>query len=334
MQKVKERMRRAMDKEGCDSFVVSYSGGKDSTVLLHLSLELAKEENLKLIVVHSDTLVENPIVHEHAFSTLEKVKDYCYREGVKCEVKVATPDIKYTYWVNLIGKGYPLPSHRFRWCQDKLKIKPVKKVMKEIKDSVMFVGLRSDESHDRARSLKSRSRGDFRLEDNGIPVYAPMMDVSEEEIWEFLSNSEPPYDGSYKDVISIYKEARGECPLIPEKNGYRNGCGMRFGCWVCTLVREDKTLKNQIAFNRELKHLYEFRQFLIDLCNDPESRSGLNRKGEPVGYGKGALKISVRKKILEELLLLEKRLGKKLISSEELGLIKHIWEKDISLFGM
>lgn len=333
MERVKKRMREAVEKEGCGGFVVSYSGGKDSTVLLHHGLELAKERGLKIIVIHSDTLVENPVIHEHAFGTLERVKRYCQEEGIKCEVKVATPETRYTFWVNLIGKGYPLPSHRFRWCQDKLKIKPVKKVMKEIKDAVMFVGLRMDESHDRTRSLKKRAGEDFSLQSNGVPVYAPMMDVTEDEVWEFLLSEEPPYGGSYRTVVSIYKEARGECPLIPEKNLHRNGCGMRFGCWVCTLVREDKTLKNQISSNRELESLYEFRQFLIEVCGNPENRSGINRKGEHVGYGRGALKISARKEILRELLKLEEKPGRKLISPEELELIKRIWEKDRDIFG-
>jgi len=107
---------------------------------------------------------------------------------------------------------------------------------------------------------------------------------------------------------------------------------MRFGCWVCTLVREDKTLKNQISFNKELKHLYEFRQFLINFRNNPENRSELNRREEVIGFGKGTLKISARNKILERLLCLEKKIDRKLINSEEINMIKLIWEKDKAIF--
>jgi len=208
----------------------------------------------------------------------------------------------------------------------------MKKVIKKIKNSVMFVEVRSDESQDRARSFKKRAKENFHLGRNGLPVYAPIMDLTEKEVWEFLLSSEPPYGGSYQDVISIYKEARGECPLIPEKNIHKNGCGMRFGCWVCTLVREDKTLKNQISFNKELKHLYEFRQFLINFRNNPENRSELNRREEVIGFGKGTLKISARNKILERLLCLEKKIDRKLINSEEINMIKLIWEKDKAIF--
>jgi len=333
MNRVKERMNKVIKKENVKKIVVSYSGGKDSTVLLHLALELAKERKLKLVIVHSDTLVENPVVHEHAFKTLKRVEEYCSREGIEVEIKIAKPEIEYTFWVNLIGKGYPLPYHRFRWCQDKLKIKPIKKILHKIKQAVMFVGLRKDESLDRARSLKNRLKKDFEIQSNGLSTYAPMVDISEEEVWEFLTTSKPPYDSSYKRVIEIYKEAKGECPIIPDKDNYKSGCGTRFGCWVCTLVREDKTLKNQILENEELKPLYEFRNYMINVCSLPKNRSGIRRNGKFIGKGKGVLRLSTRKQLLTRLLKLQEKTGKELISKAEVNLIKEIWEKDKVRFG-
>ena len=326
-------MEKIVKKEKVKKIAVSYSGGKDSTVLLHVALELAKEKKFGLIVIHSDTLVENPIIHKHAMETLRKVEKYCLEEGIRIEIKIAKPELRYTFWVNLIGKGYPLPYHRFRWCQDKLKIKPVKKVLRTIKNAVMFVGLRRDESPDRARSLKNRLEKDFEIERNGLPTYAPMVDVSEDEVWEFLTNTEPPYESSYKRVIDIYKEAKGECPLIPDKENYKSGCGMRFGCWVCTLVREDKTLRNQMIENEELKLLYDFKTYMIHVCSSPENRSGIRRNGKLVGTGKGVLKLSTRKKLLEKLLVLQKSIGRKLISDAEVKLIKEYWKKDQEKFG-
>ena len=333
MNKVKKRIKEAIKKESVKNIAVSYSGGKDSTVLLHLVLEIAKEKNLKVIIVHSDTLVENPIIHKHTFKTLNKIKKYCLENKIEFEIKIAKPEINYTFWVNLIGKGYPLPYHRFRWCQDKLKIKPVKNILRKINDAVMFVGLRKDESPDRARSLKNRLEEDFKIESNGLPTYAPMADISEEEVWEFLIKKKPLYDCSYRRVIEIYKEARGECPLIPDRDNYKSGCGMRFGCWVCTLVKEDKTLKNQMFENEELRPLYRFRKFMIEFCSKPENRSGIRRNGKYIGEGKGVLKISARKQILENLLWIQKEIGKELISEAEVEFIKRFWKKDKIKFG-
>jgi len=333
MERVKKRMEEIIRKENVKKIVVSYSGGKDSTVLLHFALELAKEKKFKLIVIHSDTLVENPIIHKHAMETLRKVENFCLEEGIEVEIKIAKPELRYTFWVNLIGKGYPLPYHRFRWCQDKLKIKPVKKVLHTIKNAVMFVGLRRDESPDRARSLKNRLEKDFEIERNGIPTYAPMVDVYEDEVWEFLINMEPPYESSYNRVIEIYKEAKGECPLIPDKDNYKSGCGMRFGCWVCTLVREDKTLRNQMHENEELQLLYDFRTYMIDVCSSPENRSGIRRNGKFIGEGKGVLRLFTRKQLLARLLELQKSIGRKLINDAEVKLIKEFWKKDQEKFG-
>ncbi len=332
MKRVKDRIKRIVQDTGRERVIVSYSGGKDSTALLDICLEVVKEEGLKLLIVHSDTLVENPIVHEHAFLTLKKVKDYCSSEGIGCEVKIARPEVKYTYWVNTIGKGYPLPHHKFRWCQDKLKIKPVKKLMAEL-DGVMFVATRISESPDRKRSMSSRLKENFEIERNGVAVFAPMYDVSEEEIWEFLSTRKPPYDTSYERVIEIYKEARGECPLIPDNGKAVSGCGMRFGCWVCTLVREDRTLKNQIKNHPALKELYDFRKFLIGFYEDIQNRSPYRRNGKPAKNGKGVLKVSARKALLNELLKLQERIGQQIISDEELLEVEKIWEKDLNRFG-
>ncbi len=337
MDKVKKRMMNIIEKKQIRTIAISFSGGKDSTVLLHLALELAKEKNLKLIILHSDTLVENPVIHEYVFNTFKQIEEFSRKEKVEIELKIAKPEINNTFWVNLIGKGYPLPYHLFRWCQDKLKIRPIKKILNQLKQEkiVVFVGLRKEESSDRSRSLGKRLETDFELKGNGVPTYAPMVDITEKEVWNFLINNSPPYGGSYRRVIEIYKEAKGECPLIPTQNkkNFKSGCGMRFGCWVCTLVREDKTLKNQILENPYLKPLYEFRQFMIETCSLPESRSGIRRSGQYIGKGKGVLKLSVRKLLLSNLINLQTKLGKQIITSQEIDLIKNFWRKDEDRFG-
>jgi len=336
MQKVKKRIKDVINTKKPQAIAVSFSGGKDSSVLLHLAIEIAKEKGLKLIVLYADTLVENPVVHEYVFETLRRIENFAREEKLDIEIRVAKPELRNTFWVNLIGKGYPLPYHRFRWCQDKLKIRPVKKLLKELeKDKVIvFVGLREEESADRSRSLKKRLGEDFELKGNEVPTYAPMVDVKEKGIWNFLLNNTPPYGGSYRRVIKIYKEAKGECPLISTpKSDFKSGCGMRFGCWVCTLVREDKTLKNQINENSELKPFYDFRKFMIEVSSLPENRSGMRRNGQPIGEGKGVLKISARKLILDKLLELQNKVKRKIISEEEIDFIKNCWEKDKEKFG-
>jgi DNA sulfur modification protein DndC len=141
-----------------------------------------------LAVVYADTLVENPVVHQHVLEFLGKVKTYCEETGIDVRILIAQPEIRNTFWVNVIGKGYPLPNYRFRWCQDKLKIKPIKKALAGFQEGIMLVALRIQESLARKRSLNRRLDG-MELEKNGLRVFAPIFDFTEEDIWEFLTRS-------------------------------------------------------------------------------------------------------------------------------------------------
>ncbi|MEM1804166.1 MAG: phosphoadenosine phosphosulfate reductase family protein, partial [Desulfurococcaceae archaeon] len=128
---------------------VAWSGGKDSTTLLALAIEVLREnsEDWSLVIVHNDTLVENPIVREHCDKSIEELRDYIVRENLPIEIRIARPSTKETFWVNLIGKGYPLPYHNLRWCQRALKIKPFSKVVRDI--NAVLVGVREKESNAR-----------------------------------------------------------------------------------------------------------------------------------------------------------------------------------------
>jgi DNA sulfur modification protein DndC len=314
--------------------VVAYSGGKDSTYLLHHVVELLVEMRTNpLVVVYADTMVENPVIHNHAMRFLDKLKAYCDGVGLDARILIAKPEIKSTYWVNVIGKGYPLPNFRFRWCQDKLKIKPIKKVLSLFSDGFMLVAVRMDESTARKKSLSKRLNS-IELERNHLRVFVPIYDITEDGVWEFLVQSKTLWGETYEDVVNLYRTARGECPLIPEKSKFRSGCGMRFGCWVCTVVREDKTLKNQATHDEVLKRLYEFRNWLMEFCDNPKNRLPIRRDGREAVNGKGVLTLQARQRILEELQKLEKATDLQLLTLEELDEIKRIWLQDATRFNL
>lgn len=328
LEKTQELLRNLIRREKV--IVIAYSGGKDSTVVLDLTIKTILDNNFKnkIVILHGDTLVENPIIHDHASNVINKVHSFLLTKGIEVEVKICKPEKDRTFWVNLIGKGYPLPNHRFRWCQKHLKIKPAEKAISEFQEGIMLLGMRLDESIDRKRSMLKRIDG-FKMGYRGnLPVYAPLAYWTEEEVWEYLLRESSPWGEDYLEVVRIYKEARGECPLIPSNNKSLSACGSRFGCWVCTLVKEDKSLKNQIKNNQTLAPLYEFRNWLINFCSKPENRTGYNRKGIYLGYGRGTLTIKARKKILEKLEKLQEDTKMGLISREEKDIILHIIEQE------
>jgi DNA sulfur modification protein DndC len=323
-----ERLRELFSQFLGQPVVVAYSGGKDSTFLLHHVLVLLTQmRSNPLVVVYADTLVENPLIHQHVLEVLEKVKAYCENTGIDARILVAQPEVKNTFWVSVIGKGYPVPSPWFRWCQGKLKIKPVKKVLEGFSEGIMLVAVRTQESRTRQKSLSRRLNG-MELEKNHLRVFAPIFDFTEEDIWEFLTQNQSPWGEDYSKIINLYKNARGECPLIPEKGNGKNGCGSRFGCWVCTVVKEDKTLKNQAQDNEVLKKLHEFRNWMAEFSFDPQNRLPFRRNGKPAIKGKGMLTLKAREEILQKLQELEKHTKIQILNPEEIEEIKRIWEED------
>jgi len=317
MDKVRKRLNELRKLAGVDKFVVCFSGGKDSTVLLHLVLEeLIEDREIELLIVFADTLVENPLMQKHVLKTIKDIQDFVSKERLKVNVIIATPSIDSTFWVNLVGKGYPLPHIKFRWCQDKLKIKPIKRALKSyVGNAVMLVASRMGESGERKRSIVKRIGANFELERNSLRVFAPMYDVKENEVWDFLSSHIPLYGESYSNVFKLYEEGGGKGKT-------------RFGCWVCSIVRRDKTLQNQIKIYPYLIHYYNFRNFLLKFTADIKNRYPFARNGRPAKNGMGCLTLSARKVILDRLMELENLLGRKLILAEELTRITEIWQKD------
>ena len=109
-------------------WVIGYSGGKDSTTALQLiwrALEgLPPEERTKTVhVISSDTLVETPKIVDYIDDTLERINRVAAAQNMPFVARKLTPILDDTFWVNLIGRGYPAPNDNFRWCTERLKIR-------------------------------------------------------------------------------------------------------------------------------------------------------------------------------------------------------------------
>ena len=101
-----------------DPWVVAYSGGKDSTLLLQLTWEMllslpAGGRRRKVYVVGNDTLVESPLVIRHLKATLTAIGKAAAADGLPIETQITKPHIDQTFWVNVIGRGYIPPDTEF-----------------------------------------------------------------------------------------------------------------------------------------------------------------------------------------------------------------------------
>ena len=145
-------------------FVIGWSGGKDSTSVLQLVwyaiAALPQEQRTKKIyVITTDTLVENPIVSAWVRKSLEQMKSAAKAQQIPIEPHLLYPDIKDTFWVNLMGKGYPSPRHGFRWCTERLKILPSNRFVRDVVringEVILILGTRKAESIKRAVSMEN-----------------------------------------------------------------------------------------------------------------------------------------------------------------------------------
>ena len=333
------------------AWIVTFSGGKDSTLVAHLVFEALLElppslRSRKVYFVSNDTLVESPLVAQHMHKSLEKILDAARILKLPIEGTVTKPSLDKTFWTLLIGKGYPSPNRNMRWCTDRLKIEPTSQFIKNTVDEngavIILLGVRKDESSARKASIESHQNiSASNLTPHGSLtnafVYRPIMDVSTDDVWEFLSINNPPWGGSHNDLIRLYREAAGgECPIVLSQED-APGCGTnssRFGCWTCTVVNKDKSLQGFVDVGKtEFQPLLDFRDWLVEIRNKPEYRQVERRNGTlTIKGGKhipGPFTVEARQMILNRLLDVQMVYGKELITQEEIDLIKQIWADDL-----
>ncbi len=339
-------------------WIIGFSGGKDSTALLTLVwLALQKiqveqpEAELKrqIYVIYNDTMVENPIIEEYVMSVLQYIRRSAREQKLPITVRTTTPQIEDTFWSCVIGKGYPVPNNVFRFCTEKLKIKPTSNYITNqvISDgeAIILIGTRLSESQQRARSIKKHNIKGKRLSKHPLNlnafIYSPIKELMLEEVWYIINAIPSPWGFDNRILFKIYSDASAddyECPTIVT-NDHHKSCGQsRFGCWTCTVVKEDKSMTALIHSGIEwMKPLLNFRNSLVANRNVSENRNATRRNGQmavdDAGHRMGNYTMDYRIQLLRELLTIQKetqqhRSSINLITSQELIAIQIMWYRD------
>jgi DNA sulfur modification protein DndC len=341
----REILDQYQEDDGNIPWIIGFSGGKDSTMLLQLVWFALKNElqglrQRPIYVVCNNTLVENPKIIQYTDKVLQLIEKAAMEQGMPIYVKKTTPRLEDTFWVNLLGKGYPAPNNTFRWCTERLKISPtsefIKSTISEIGHAIILLGTRKDESAARAQSIeKNKGHGEnSRLRKHPLPnafVYAPITEVITEEVWQYLLQVPSPWGASNRNLVTIYNNATGgDCPLITDIS--TPSCGnSRFGCWVCTVVKKDKSMQALIDNGEEwMEPMLEFRDMLADNRNDYSWRQPKRRNDQE---GVGPYTHEKRAFMLEKLLLAQREIRKQepemmLINYQELVAIQVTWHRD------
>lgn len=360
-QKIENIIEELMDQyqeedRYCRPWIIGFSGGKDSTVLLTLvwlALMRLKEQNIPLnrrvYVVCNDTMVENPVIEEYVTNVLQRIRNAALEQQLPISVHTTTPELEDTFWCCVIGKGYPAPNNSFRFCTEKMKIKPTSNfILNQVAadgEAIVLIGTRRDESQQRAKSVKKHEIIGHRLSKHPLNAntytYAPIKELFLEEVWWIINAIPSPWGFDNDILFKIYADASAddyECPTVVTDDKHRT-CGQsRFGCWICTVVKEDKSMSALIENGVEwMKPLLEFRNRLVENRNVSEFRCETRRNGQravdETGHNMGNYTMEYRIQLLRELLMAQKetqdyRGSIDLITNQELIAIQVIWYRD------
>jgi len=273
-------------------WIVGYSGGKDSTAALQLVWNAiaalpAGDRTKPIHVISTDTLVENPVIATWVRRSLDSIARTAQAEGLPFQPHQLSPELPDSFWVNLIGKGYPAPRQKFRWCTERMKIHPanhfIREVVRQNGETILVLGTRSAESQKRAATMAKHAAGRVRdrLSPNAsLPnslIYSPIEDWSNDQVWLYLMQCQNPWGHSNQELFQIYRGATAdnECPLVVDTS--TPSCGSsRFGCWVCTLVDRDRSMEAMVL-NDDSK---EWMQPLLDFRDELDFRSDGKREQE------------------------------------------------------
>ena len=277
-------------------WIIGFSGGKDSTCMAQLvwnALSELEPEKLQkhVYIISSDTLVESPKIVSRITATLEKMEKAAKTSKIPISTNLLRPNISDTFWVSLLGLGYPAPTNLFRWCTDRLKIRNadrfIEEKVSEYGEAIVLLGTRKDESGSRQQLMSLYEIEGSRLSRHSkfaqTYVYTPLRDFITEDVWNYLLQNKNPWGDNNRDLSAMYREANAsECPLVVDTSTPSCGGG-RFGCWTCTVVDRDKSMDSFMEGGEDwLEPLIDLRTELKLTQNSEKVLNEREKDGEGV----------------------------------------------------
>jgi len=323
-------------KSDSEPWIVGYSGGKDSTAVVKLvfqSLLRVRNRHKPVTVIYCDTGVEIPMASVLARKALNGLVREARAFDLPICARILSPRLDERFFVKVIGRGYPPPTDKFRWCTDRLRIDPVSRFLEseQLESATIVLGVRESESSTRQLTLaENRTHDRFWKKQRGVHnrrLFLPIVDYSIRDVWLVNLLVDRPRTLRAKEVANLYAEASAECPTVRDVKGAP--CGKaRFGCWTCTVAKNGVTLRNLIAHGEHrLEPLLRFRLWMEKERNNPANRWPERRNGKP---GPGPMTLEWRRVALSELLKTQEQSGLNLIDSEEIAAIHREWAIDDS----
>ena len=301
-----------------DHWCFAWSGGKDSTAALTISLHLIESGRVrspkKITVLYADTRQEILPLAFSAANIMEELRERGH------DVRTVMAPLDKRMWVYILGRGVPPPNNNtLRYCTRQIKIEPmaveVDRVAAESTTKILCItGVRLGESAARDNRIALActtngaecGQGHFHqsLEGRNADTLAPIVHWRVCHVWAWLNNYAPDY-------------RYGEWPtrLIAEAYGGRGGgeeleINARTGCVCCPLASRDTALDSVIALPQwsylaPLKRIRSLYEWLREPAQRLRKSGGESRKDGSLATNQnrmGPMHLDARREGLSRLL--------------------------------
>lgn len=331
-----EATRIALEENTDANWLIGFSGGKDSTAMLCVIVAALKKCSVmprSVELIYCDTGVENPVLDRYVKSLCDRLTKEFEHDGLPLQIQILSAPVEQRFFTKLIGRGYPSPTNSFRWCTKNLRINPVAKYIAEKarENAIVALGMRRDESEQRKRSIQKNGDERWQVQREAksrYRVFLPVLEMTVSDVWDTIYFSDQPNSIDSHALERLYRDASGECPIIKSPQAPPCGSG-RFGCWTCTVVRQDKSAKQLIAAGyEELIPFLQFRNWLTEIRNEPDLRWPVRRNGRA---SMGPFTLAARRMILATLENLERETETSVVGDAERAEIERLWALDVPL---
>jgi len=177
----------------------------------------AEQRKKPISVLCTDTRVEIPAIAEMIEGNLDRMRKCSGQNNLNIDANNVTPgfsparadvaptfrsacaDLKVSaticesFWVNIIGRGYPPPNRTFRWCTQRMKIDPVNALVKQRVghwgEAILHLGACRAESSTRAQTMAARQTRNGLRRHPDLPrvwVSSPIELLAIEDVWTYL----------------------------------------------------------------------------------------------------------------------------------------------------
>ncbi|MTI11926.1 phosphoadenosine phosphosulfate reductase domain-containing protein [Sansalvadorimonas verongulae] len=274
-----------------DHWVITWSGGKDSSATVSLIIYLIDSGKLpspkRLTVLLADTRMELPPLAIAATQIAEELEE----RGIEFKRVMAEMDKRFL--VYMLGRGVPPPNNgTMRWCTRQIKMDPMEAALEQLCDEsgkiLTITGVRQGESAIRDNRIMMSCGKDGAECGQGwfqealpnakglkgrISTLAPILHWRVCHVWEWLKHWAPEYEFGDWSTAAIADAYGGD--EAEEVNA-------RTGCTACPLAQEDKALNTIIQSPR-----WTYLKPLLGLSDIYEAlRKPENRLRQPAGKTK------------------------------------------------